>query len=57
MYDGTAHYLIDWPQWVERDHPNAGDILAKDIGNVLRYFGRRYRVKYGQEEAVRFVTG
>jgi RIO kinase 2 len=57
MYDGTAPYLIDWPQWMEREHPNAEAVLAKDIGNVLRYFRRRYGIGYGQDDALRFVTG
>jgi RIO kinase 2 len=57
MYDGTVPYLIDWPQWTEREHPNAELLLVKDIENILRYFRRRYRIEYGQEDAVRCVIG
>ncbi|MDP6458709.1 MAG: RIO1 family regulatory kinase/ATPase [Candidatus Bathyarchaeota archaeon] len=36
--------LIDWPQAIEVDHPNAENILERDIRNVLRFFQRRFKV-------------
>jgi RIO kinase 2 len=47
--------LIDWPQWVERDHPNGEAILRKDVDNILRYFKRKYMLAYDSEEALRCV--
>lgn len=33
--------IIDFPQAVDpRQHPNARDLLARDVANVCRYFGR-----------------
>jgi RIO kinase 2 len=49
--------IIDWPQWVETDHPNAGIILARDIDNLITYFKRKYKVKYDREDALQCVTG
>lgn len=34
--------IIDWPQAVETDHPHAGELLERDINNVLSYFERKY---------------
>jgi len=50
-------WLIDWPQWIWRSHPNADVILQRDIENVLRYFKRKYRIDYPTEEAVGVVVG
>jgi len=47
--------LIDLPQWVERDHPNAEAILRRDLDNILRYFKRKYMLAYDSEEALRCV--
>jgi RIO kinase 2 len=49
--------LIDWPQAVTLDHPNADGLLGRDIGNVLRYFERKYNVKRSLEDAVAYVKG
>lgn len=49
--------LIDWPQYVSRDHPNAAMLLERDLRNVLRYFKRKFNVERGLGEALAFVTG
>jgi RIO kinase 2 len=49
--------IIDWPQWVRKDHPNALDLLGRDLKNVLDFFARKYRVRISFEEAVDFVVG
>jgi RIO kinase 2 len=57
MHDGCRVYIIDWPQWVSTDHPNAGDLLARDIGNITRFFNRRYKLKVTSGQALEVVTG
>jgi len=57
MMDGGGVVLIDWPQWIESDHPNANEILARDVGNILRYFQRKYRIKADIDTAIARVTG
>ena len=33
--------VIDWPQFVELNHPNALDILINDINNLYLFFGKK----------------
>jgi RIO kinase 2 len=47
--------LIDWPQFVTKDHPNAEMLLKRDIRNVLRYFSRKFGVERSLDEALVFV--
>ncbi len=56
MEDGKC-VLIDWPQWMETTHPNAGAILERDITNILSFFVRKYKLSYELGEALRCVTG
>ena len=49
--------LIDWPQWMATDHPNARAILERDIDNILTFFKRKYQVSYDREDALTCVTG
>jgi len=49
--------IIDWPQAVLRSHPNAEDLLARDIKNVLDFFSRKFRVNVNLEDACDFVWG
>jgi RIO kinase 2 len=44
--------LIDWPQYVTLDHPQADEILERDISNVLTHFYRKYGIKRDLEETI-----
>ncbi|MDK2891410.1 MAG: kinase 2 [Methanoculleus sp.] len=57
MVDEGQCWLIDWPQWVETAHPNAGEILSRDIENILQYFKRKYGLEYAFDEALAQVVG
>jgi RIO kinase 2 len=57
MVDEEQCWLIDWPQWVETAHPNAGEILNRDIENILQYFKRKYGIEYAFDEALARVVG
>jgi RIO kinase 2 len=57
MVDGDRCFLIDWPQWMERDHPNAGEILERDLRVLLLYFSRKYGIEYPISRALGEVTG
>jgi RIO kinase 2 len=48
-------YLIDWPQYIASTHPNAGEILERDVRNILTYFSRKYRVEKNLDEALILV--
>ncbi len=48
-----AHILIiDWPQYVKRNHPNADQFLRRDVRNVLRFFRRKYKTKTCLKDAL-----
>lgn len=49
--------IIDWPQWMETTHPNAGAILERDVNNILAFFVRKYKLTYDPGDAMRCVTG
>jgi RIO kinase 2 len=49
--------IIDWPQSINADHPNASDMLTRDIGNILRFFKRKFRVEYVPEQTLAYVKG
>jgi RIO kinase 2 len=49
--------IIDWPQYVTKEHPNAQEFLKRDVGNILQYFSRKRMLKVKLEEALDYVTG
>ena len=49
--------IIDWPQYVTKDHLNANELLTRDVKNILHYFKRKYMLKVKLNEALSYVTG
>ena len=45
--------IIDWPQYIRPDHPNAEALLKRDVRNVLGFF--EYSGKPDLEKALTFV--
>jgi len=48
--------IIDWPQFVRTDHPNADFLLKRDIRNVLNFFKRKFKIARDLQEALNYVT-
>ncbi len=44
--------IIDWPQYVTFSHPNATELLYRDVDNVLNFFKKKYRVKRDIQEVI-----
>lgn len=44
--------LIDWPQYITPEHPQADEILERDISNILTHFYRKYGIKRELNETV-----
>jgi RIO kinase 2 len=44
--------LIDWPQYITLEHPQADEILERDVSNVLVHFFRKYGIKREPDEAI-----
>jgi RIO kinase 2 len=49
--------IIDWPQYITKKHPNATQLLTRDVKNILQYFKRKHTLKVKLQEALAFVTG
>jgi RIO kinase 2 len=49
--------IIDWPQYVKKNHPNAEDLLTRDIQNILQYFKRKHNLAVKLKENLDYVTG
>jgi RIO kinase 2 len=47
--------IIDWPQYVKRTHPNADKLLERDVGNIVRFFTRKFKAKLSLENAINKV--
>ena len=53
----TNILIIDWPQYVTKDHPNAQMLLKRDIENVIAFFKRKHLLEANVEKALAYVTG
>jgi len=49
--------IIDWPQFVTKEHPNAEDLLKRDVQNILQYFKRKHMLEIELRECLNYVTG
>lgn len=48
--------IIDWPQAVNKTHPEARSLLRRDVKNVVDHFQRKYRMDISLEDALAQVT-
>ena len=44
--------IIDWLQWISKDHPNSQTILERDIQNVCSYFKKKYGIESNPAEII-----
>jgi len=49
MVSENSVTIIDWPQAVQTGTRLADELLARDVGNILTYFARKYRIKREKE--------
>jgi RIO kinase 2 len=47
--------IIDWPQYVKKDHPNSEQLLERDVLNIVRFFERKFRIKTSIANALAYV--
>jgi RIO kinase 2 len=57
LTDGERVWVIDWPQSVNADHPNADELLGHDVRALLNFFAKAYGVRVGFEESMAYVKG
>jgi RIO kinase 2 len=48
-------WIIDWPQAVSTDHPNAQHLIKRDVSNIVRFFNRRFAVGKNVDDALNEV--
>jgi RIO kinase 2 len=48
--------IIDWPQNIPTKHPNAEELLERDLRNVLTFFQRKHGLKKSLKDALTYVT-
>jgi RIO kinase 2 len=57
ILEPDSHILIiDWPQYVTHEHPNADQLLRRDIQNILKFFKSKYEIEASLEQALSVVT-
>lgn len=44
--------IIDWPQWVEWNHPNAMEFLTRDITNICDFFHKKHNINSNTQEII-----
>lgn len=49
--------IIDWPQYVTKNHPNAQQLLKRDVENILQFFKRKHLLEAKTDKAIAYVTG
>jgi RIO kinase 2 len=50
-------YVIDWPQYVYKDEPNAEDLLRRDVEYLVKFFRRKFRIDFDVDAIIRYVKG
>jgi len=53
--DKEKIWIIDWPQAVTRKHPNANELIKRDVFNIVKFFNRRFGTVKVLEEALNEV--
>ena len=49
--------VIDWPQWVSKNHPRSSEYLKRDITNLVRFFKRRFGLNLDVNEVLKDIKG
>ncbi|MEM3926603.1 MAG: RIO1 family regulatory kinase/ATPase [Desulfurococcaceae archaeon] len=49
-------FIIDWPQYMYRDEPNAFELLKRDVYYITRFFRKTYNVDLDYNEAFKRVV-
>jgi len=58
IFRPNGHVLIiDWPQYVRKSHPNADQLLKRDVTNIVRFFQRKFKTKTRLKEALAYIKG
>ena len=56
-FNNEKPIIIDWPQYVEKDHPSAQQLLERDVRYITLFFKKKFKVEADTEKALRYVRG
>jgi len=48
-------YIIDWPQYIKKDHKNSEEYLERDLQNILNFFNRKFNIDMKINEALQII--
>jgi len=49
--------IIDWPQAITNDHPDAERLLTRDVENILYFFRKHHGLAFSLEDVLSYVKG
>lgn len=55
-YPDEKPVIIDWPQYVYKEHPMAYKLLERDIRYIARYFEKTFKVKINVAETIKRIA-
>ena len=50
--DRSNPWIIDWPQAVSTNHPDANKLIRRDLHNIIKYFNKKYKLKKDYETSL-----
>ncbi len=56
-FNSEKPIIIDWPQYVEKNHPSAEQLLERDVRYITLFFKKKFKVEVDVEKALRYVRG
>lgn len=57
LFDGEMPWIIDWPQYISSTHPNASELLLRDIEKSVAFFRKKFKVELDVTKAESYVLG
>jgi RIO kinase 2 len=54
--DDESFLIIDWPQYVTRDHPESQTLIERDIRTICKFFLRKFSVKVDPDNQLTLLT-
>ncbi len=56
LNEDGAFVIIDWPQYVTRDHPDHRRLIERDIKTICRFFSRKLSVEVNLRDELAFLA-
>ena len=50
-------FILDWPQAVRVDTPNANVVLTRDVNNIIKFFSRKFEIERDIHNIINIIKG